>query len=423
MTDKTEQEMNCSFCMKSANEVKKLIAGPNVYICDECVDLCYDILKGNTPIDPESGEITPKKKPLEIKEIPYPSKIKEFLDDYVIGQEDAKDVVSVAVYNHYKRLENPVIDDVEIDKSNILMLGPTGSGKTLIAQTISRLLEVPFAVCDATSITEAGYVGDDVESIITRLLQTANWDVKKAERGIIYIDEIDKKARRSGSSGASRDVSGEGVQQALLKILEGSDVFVPQGGSKKGPQTEMVKVNTKNILFIVGGAFVGLEDIILKDHQKGSSIGFGATIRDNKEIDKTKLLLEAEPEHLVKFGLIPELIGRLPVHAVLKELNEKQLITILTEPKNAVVKQFQKMFKVDDVELFFEEEALLAVAKRAIDHKTGARGLRSVLEKRLTKLQFNLPDLRDEGVMKIIIKENVITGDSEPELIYKQNEA
>ena len=381
----TEKKLYCSFCSKSANEVKKLIAGPNVYICDECVGLCHSILSADAPLDKQPEETQ------EHEAIPNPTKVKEFLDQYIIGQEYAKMVVSVAVSNHYKRLAHPVVDGVEIEKSNILIFGPTGSGKTLIAQTIARYLDVPFVIADATSLTEAGYVGDDVESIVSKLLQAAGGDVSKAERGIIYLDEIDKKHKKDGGGTGSRDVSGEGVQQALLKILEGSDIMVPSTGGKKSPASDMVKINTRNILFIVGGAFVGLDKVVEKSLNKDAGLGFNSKVMDkSKPVDD--LLRHAKPEHLVQFGIIPELIGRLPVSAPLEELATPQLVRVLTEPKNAVIKQFVKLFSIEGVELVFEDGALEEVAKIAKDRKTGARGLRSVIENKLIKTQFNLID-------------------------------
>ena len=391
-----DRSLHCSFCGKNAAEVKKLIAGPEVYICDECVDLCHGILTGvskkNENLDGSDSDSAPD------DVIPSPRKIREHLDQYVIGQDDAKMTIAVAVYNHYKRLENPVVNDIEIEKSNILVVGPTGSGKTLIAQSISKFLDVPLAIADATSLTEAGYVGEDIESIITRLLSASNYNVKQAERGIVFIDEIDKKAARSSNSG-TRDVSGEGVQQALLKLLEGSEIMVPPQG-KKSPGAEMIKINTKNILFIVGGAFVGLDKIIEKTQLKDSGIGFGAKTIATKKMTSGELLKSMQPDHLVKFGMIPEIIGRLPVYAVLDELTEEQLVRVLVEPKNALIKQFAARFGLDNVELEFTPEALTYIAKVSRERKTGARGLRSVIENALVKLQYGLPELAGDGVVK-----------------------
>lgn len=413
MTD-TNINLGCSFCGKRQDQVKKLIAGPDVYICDSCVGLCSDILTG------EAQPVEEENKP-ETGDIPTPRDINKFLDQYVIGQPDAKMVVSVAVHNHYKRLANPVIDDVELEKSNILLLGPTGSGKTLMAQSIAKLLDVPFAIADATSLTEAGYVGDDVETIITRLLTAAEGDVAKAERGIIYLDEIDKKAKKSENMSVTRDVSGEGVQQALLKIIEGAEVRVPPQGGRKHPNAETITVNTKNILFIVGGAFVGLEDIIDGRLNKDkSSIGFGATIK-NKDAKSSRrageLLASVEPDDITRFGLIPELVGRLPVITHLEELDETQLVQVLTEPKNAIVKQYTKLFGLEKIDLEFSPEALEAIAKHAIERRTGARGLRSVIEKRLISVQYELPELRTDGVKRIVVGKDVITGRAKPDLI------
>jgi ATP-dependent Clp protease ATP-binding subunit ClpX len=415
-----DSNLFCSFCTKPSTEVKKLIAGDAVYICDECIDLCHGILH-ETPATTEKREKSSSKKgsePEKTKEVPTPRSIKTHLDQYIIGQDVAKTAVAVAVYNHYKRLANPIVDDVELEKSNILLLGPTGCGKTLIAQSIARLLDVPFAIADCTALTEAGYVGDDVESVITKLLQNADYDVTKAERGIVYLDEIDKKARRGDTASGSRDVSGEGVQQSLLKLLEGSEVFVPAAGGRKSATGEMFKVNTRNILFICGGAFVGIDKIVEKGLNKDSGqMGFGA-----KNVGKSKLEISAlfnmvEAEHVTKFGLIPELVGRLPIIAPLSELTEDQLVHVLTEPRNAVTKQFEKLFKLDGVELTFTPSALLAVASLARKRKTGARGLRGVIEQYLTTLQFDLPDLAKEGVTGVVIDESVIKGSGTPELV------
>lgn len=414
-----DKSLHCSFCGKNATEVKKLIAGPDVYICDECIDLCHGILKGgpvqqgDAAVDEAATETGPK--------IPTPRQIKEHLDQYVIGQEDAKTTIAVAVYNHYRRLDNPEVDGVEIEKSNILMFGPTGSGKTLIAQSIARMLDVPLAIADATGLTEAGYVGDDVESLVTRLLQAANYDVKRAERGIIFIDEMDKK-RGKGGEGASgtRDVSGEGVQQGLLKLLEGTDLMVaPQGKGK-----DLIKLSTKNILFIVGGAFVGLDKIVSATQPGGqkNGIGMGAKTMTKAKPATAELLRKVQPEHLVKFGLIPELIGRLPVYAPLEELSEEQLVRVLTEPKNAVVKQFAARFGLDNVSLEFTPEALNEVAKIARIRKTGARGLRSVIENSLMKMQFELPELSGQGVTKVVVGLPAIKGEGDPDIVKGSSE-
>lgn len=408
MSSELDPTLTCSFCTKPAADVKKLIAGPSVYICDECVDLCHGIL--NPPVE-NSTKLEPQTSPKS------PKAIKDFLDRYIIGQDDAKLAVSVAVYNHYKRLANPVVDDVELEKSNILLLGPTGCGKTLFAQSIARLLNVPFAIADATALTEAGYVGDDVESVITRLLQAADYDVAKCERGIVYLDEIDKKARRGETASGSRDVSGEGVQQALLKLLEGAEVNVPAAPGRKS-SGEMFRVNTKNILFICGGAFVGIDKIIEKSQSKGVGIGFGAVNIGQSKVDTADLLRKVEPEHLNKYGLIPELVGRLPVIAPLFELTEDQLVQVLTEPKNAVTRQFEKLFKLDGIELVFDEDALHEVAKQAMKRKTGARGLRGVIEHNLLRMQFDLPDLRDQGVSKVTVTKDTILSGERPHMTY-----
>lgn len=412
MSEDNVEILVCSFCGKRQDQVKKLIAGPSVYICDECIELCHAIVHE----DDNPDVVGPGK-------TPTPREIKTFLDQYVIGQDYAKTVISVAVNNHYKRLANPIVDDVELDKSNVLLLGPTGCGKTLIAQSIARMLDVPFAIADATTLTEAGYVGDDVEAIIVRLLQIADYDVELAERGIIYVDEIDKKARRGDNASITRDVSGEGVQQALLKIIEGTICRVPPQGGRKHPNQEMIEIDTKNILFIVGGAFVGLEKIIADDKNR-SSIGFGADIHMKEDVENiTELLQQVEPSHLVKFGLIPEFVGRVPVHASLEELTEDQLVKVLTEPKNALTKQFQKLFGLEEVELEFLPDALVEIAKIAKERKTGARGLRSVIEKTLMQIQFDLPDKAKTGLKKVIINKECVISDNEPLLEFNGKNA
>lgn len=413
MSKNDDKDLYCSFCGKHQDEVRKLIAGPGVYICDECVDLCNEILREEFEGRGE-GSAT-----FQLDKLPTPHEIKQHLDDYVIGQERAKKILAVAVYNHYKRLMAGQQDDeVELNKSNILMIGPTGSGKTLLAQTLAKMLDVPFAIADATSLTEAGYVGEDVESIILKLLQRCDNDPEKAERGIIYIDEIDKITRKSENPSITRDVSGEGVQQALLKIIEGTIANVPPQGGRKHPNQEMIQVDTSKILFIVGGAFEGLDKIIEQRVAQGSGIGFAAEVKaKDKDRDISELFEQVEPEDLVKYGLIPEFVGRLPVIATLEALDEEALVRILTEPKNALVKQFQKMFELEGVQLQFTDDAVRAIAQEAIKRKTGARGLRAILEHLLLDLMYDLPSMPD--VEKVVIDEAVVKGEKQPVLVYK----